>query len=93
MLVAGLIHTLKVKLLLGDGSDCRNVFTLYVELAELAQIINHKVVDPDSFLGLLESVLVTMDLGKDCAKLHLQARNYPKISHAVADFFFFQVYA
>lgn len=46
-----------------------------VELAKLPQVINQQVIKSYGLLGLLKCVLMSVDLGQNCTKLHLESRN------------------
>jgi hypothetical protein len=44
-----------------------------------------------SFFGLIQGILVTVNLRKNRAELHLKPCDYYKLSHTIADRLFFEI--
>jgi hypothetical protein len=64
---------------------------LDIELAQLVHIIDHMVAHLDTLSGLLQGILVLMDLGEDGAVLQFQLANDEHLSHSVGNAFLLKV--
>ena len=64
---------------------------LHVEIAELEHVVNHLVAHSDSLLSLVQSVLVTMDLGQNGAVLQLELTDDEDLPHPIRDVLLLEV--
>ena len=83
--LAGLLRLVDALGVVGGWRHGGDFLPLDVELAQLAEVVNEQVVQLDGLLGLLESVLVPVDLREDRAELHLQPPDYHQLPHSIAD--------
>lgn len=86
----GFVFSVALNWLIGQAD--RNVFSLYVKQGQLFKVIDQQVAKSYAFVSLLESIFVSVNLGKNCAELHSQPAYDAKLAHSIADWLFFKPY-